>query len=327
MPVDKKVYHRLKFLDNLLRSQDGVTYSQIQKSYKKKGYEVSIRTIQKDIELLEKEYQAELKESRSGHQIQLRYKDVTRSVLFPISTSALIEDVRTKLEDQSFFPHFLIAASILEHIAEGNPVQQFIDAVEFDYNTERTWIGYFSTLLRAIINRVCVSFKYQVSENESKEVTVSPYLLKQYNQRWYLVCKSESINHYLLDALDRIKGEVVVNSEAHFIEPDFNYLHECFYYTIGVSAALNDAIPVEDIVLRVSEKYFKYLDAKPFPDQESEQLDGYHLVRFRAKINRELMNRILSMGADAEVIAPEPLRDDVSMEINKMSASYQKMAK
>ncbi len=265
--------------------------------------------------------------SRNGHQILLKYEDITRSVLSPLSTSTLIKDVQKQLEDQSFFPHFLIAASILEHIAEGNPVQQYVDAVEFDYNTERTWIGYFSALLRAIINRTCISFTYQVSENETKEVTVSPYLLKQYNQRWYLVCRSESVNHYLLDALDRIIGDVVVNSEAHFIEPDYTYLQECFYYTIGVNAALNDAVPVEDIELRVSEKYFKYLDAKPFPDQESEHVDGYYSVRFRAKINRELMNRILSMGADAEVVAPGALRNDISVEINKMSKRYQKITK
>ena len=322
MPVDKKVFSRLKLLDNLLRRPEGISYRQMQEILASEGHTVSIRTIQKDIETLKKDYGAAFREGRSGHQILVRYQDVTNSTLASDASATRIKEAREKLEKELFFPHLLFAASMLEHLAEGNPVQQFIDAVDFDYNGDLTGIEFFPDLLRAIINRTCVSFTYKPFNAESFSVTVSPILLKNYNQRWYLICMSTVDGRYYIDALDRIQGEIVFADEIPFKEPDYNYVRDCLSYTYGVGNAFNDAVPIEPIVLKVSSEYYPYLKTKPFPEQEAYEEDGQYIVSFKLKINKELKNRILALGSDAEVLAPKTLRDDISLIVNKMNRYY-----
>lgn len=327
MPVDKKIHLRLQLLDHLLRMPDGITYRMIQESYGKEGFKVSIRTIQKDIDVLCKDYLADMQITRCGHQVRVRYKDTTKSVFSHTSTASFIEVVKSRLEKEIFNPHFLIAASILEHLAEGNPVQQYVDAVDFGYNEDLSGIEYFPFLLRAIINRQCVSFTYHPFGRPAVDVTVSPYLLRLYNQRWFLICKTTVDGPYFIDALDRIEGEVLIADNSPFIYPDYEYIRKCLDYTIGTNNAFNEDVPVDSISLRVSTEYYPYLETKPFIDQEA-SLDGdSYIVSFRAKVNKELVNRILALGTEAEVLAPEDLRKIISLKISELSIRYQETTK
>lgn len=327
MPVDKKIHLRLKLLDHLLRRSGGITYRMIQECYGNEGFKVSIRTIQKDIEMLQADYQADLQVTRVGHQVRVRYKDTTKSVFSSTSTSSLIEDVKSRLEKEIFNPHFLIAASILEHLAEGNPVQEYVDAVDFGYNEDLSGIEYFPSLLRAIINRQCVSFTYHPFHKPSVDVTVSPYLLRLYNQRWFLICKTTADGPYFIDALDRIEGEVRITEGSPFICPDYKYIRMCLDYTIGMNNAFNVDVPVEPVSLRVSSEYYPYLESKPFMDQETSLYGDSYIVSFRAKINKELVNRILALGTEAEVLAPDNLRIIISQKISELNTRYNKTTK
>jgi predicted DNA-binding transcriptional regulator YafY len=322
MPVDKKVHSRLHFLDKLFREQEGITYNQIKSRLEDNGYPVTIRTIQKDIDVLKAEYGAVFQTSRFGHQIQIRYKDITRSIFAPLSTSEHVREVKKRLEKELYYPAFLLSASILEHIADDNPIRQFIDAVDFDENAELSGVEYFPYLLRAIINRQCVTFTYKPFKSEERIVTVSPYLLKLYNQRWFLVCKTFEDGPFYIDALDRIKGKIVVNEDVSFINADYSYIRQCLEDTIGTTDAFNDDVPVENITLSVASDYFPYLDTKPFPHQESRIEGEQHLVSFRAKINRELISRILYLGTRVEVLSPEYLREEILLKIKELSDMY-----
>jgi predicted DNA-binding transcriptional regulator YafY len=326
MPVEKKVSSRLRILDNLFRRQVGVSYRQIQEILAAEGYAVSVRTIQNDIDVLKKDYGATFREGRSGHQILLRYQDITKSALASDASKTLINEAREKLEKELFSPHLLFAASMLEHLAEGNPVRQFIDAVDFDYNGDLTGIEYFPDLLRAIINRTCISYTYKPFNADPLSVTVSPILLKNYNQRWYLICMSMVDGRYYINALDRIQ-EIVFADDIPFKEPDYDYVRDCLAHTFGVGKAFTDDIPTEQVVLKVSSKYYPYLETKPFPEQEARKEGEYYIVSFKLKINKELKNRILALGPEAEVLAPIALRDDISLIINTMRDSYAKITK
>ena len=322
MPVDKKLFIRLKVLDNLLRQKSGVTYKYIKDIYRGEGYNVTVRTIQKDIEMLKDEYGAHIQCSHIGHQISIRYQDITQSAFAIVSTQTLIEETRKKLEKELFSPHFLISASILEHIAKGNPIQQFVDAVNFDYNVELDGLEFFPYLLRAIINQHCVSFEYKPFSKGNRRIKVSPYLLKYYNQRWFLICKTIGSPYYSINALDRIQGEIRVEEKIPYDIPDYNYINDCLNNTIGLTDAFNDRIPVEEILIKISDSYYPYLETKPFPNQESYFENGFHVIRFCVKINKELISRILSLGAEAEIIEPQHLRDYISIRINDMIKAY-----
>lgn len=82
-----------------------------------------------------------------------------------------------------------------------------------------------------------------------------------------------------------------------------------FSDVVGVS--ISD-VPVEDVVLKVSNKAYGYIVTKPLHESQSAvstpMEDGYWQVTLKVQNNYELRSLLRSFGEQIEVIAPASLR-------------------
>lgn len=115
-------------------------------------------------------------------------------------------------------------------------------------------------LFGAISSRSVIKLNYHVfGSEEIRMVILSPYLLKEYNRRWYLIATPFDSDKILTFALDRIDSFEYVGGYVYKKAPeDFAERYEDI---IGVT--FYEDRPVERITFWVSEKSKDYVATKP----------------------------------------------------------------
>src|SRR5690606_29212088 len=119
------------------------------------------------------------------------------------------------------------------------------------------------------------------------EILLHPLLLKEFNNRWFIVGRDHKAKNILTLALDRI------------IKIDFDFSIPCMeenfdgdeYYknTIGVTV-LND-YHLKEVLLKIDKENAPYVITKPFhhSQQVLEKLpDGSTLIQIKVHLNMEL---------------------------------------
>lgn len=209
---------------------------------------------------------------------------------------------------------------------EGNVERN--SCVEFQNNNELKGLEWFSSLLESCLNHEPLTIEYKPYNAEERTYDVSPYWLKQYNNRWFLICKDEKYENNTHLALDRIVS-VKANPSIRFRrmrESQENY----FRHVIGVTKHTN--AHKREVVLRVQPERIKYIETKPFTDLQTKPKlndDGTYDVSFRIEINgeepeknRELIQTIMSFGSDVEVISPAEIRNEVRRQVQILMERY-----
>lgn len=181
---------------------------------------------------------------------------------------------------------------------------------------------FLPVITEAMANNRQISFTY-AGFNRSRaesDIIFSPYFLKRYKQRWYVLgekVKAKSLKTY---ALDRIKAMKILDS--HFEIPEGLDSSEVFGSIIGITSSKADAHTVR---LRVSRTQAKYLRALPLHKSQTEELvaDDYSIFSYRLKLNYELVHEIMAMGDGVKVLAPKELELMIINELRNALAQYQ----
>lgn len=176
---------------------------------------VTRRMVEKDLQYLEYDSPFEVEFERfkvdaptkSGDGVYrkpcLRYADPT----FSIFHKALSEDERSLLASVlstlgSFKgqPNF----EWLEDLAERLNIKQQPEIISMSKNIEDN-STMLAELYRAISSKAVINLYYHTFEDDNERtVELSPYLLKEYNNRWYLLASPFDSDRILSFALDRI---------------------------------------------------------------------------------------------------------------------------
>lgn len=166
-------------------------------------------------------------------------------------------------------------------------------------------------------------------------MVIHPYLLKEYNRRWFLIAAADSDQKILNFSLDRINGVKPLGG-YEFIEPQDD-LTERFDDIIGVT--LYDDSPVYRIYFWVSERSMNYVSTKPLHDsqrylkgdKEAEMrkrfptLEDGSFFRIDCKENYELIRELTSFGNDLIVLEPSEIQERVYKRIESMQEGYQQL--
>ena len=111
-----------------------------------------------------------------------------------------------------------------------------------------------------------LSLKYHTFNNlEDRESVVHPYLLKEYNKRWFLFVGTEygAVLNFAIDRIDGFKPMPHIK----YIEPDDD-LESRFDDIVGVSI-YKDSV-VETILLWVAKGQYPYIKTKPIHGSQKE---------------------------------------------------------
>lgn len=167
-------------------------------------------------------------------------------------------------------------------------------------------------ILTAIKENRCISFTYKDYWEEPAEVTIKPYFIKLFHQRWHVIGpRPDDDNSVRSYALDENRMSNCRTLETRFTyPPDFD--PEDFYY--DNSGTLKDSgMPVETIRILVWEKQNKYLESVPLHHSQKtihkSETDGYSIFEYRLQPTYDLEMALRSYGNDVEVLSPKSLRE------------------
>jgi predicted DNA-binding transcriptional regulator YafY len=165
-------------------------------------------------------------------------------------------------------------------------------------------------LLHAIQNNLQVTFQYKKYWDEKPSLkTVSPYALKEFRNRWYLVGEDTLIHELRIYALDRLTELTV--TKAKFAYPEGFSVNEYFRNSFGI--IVHDGQPAEEVVLSFSPDQGKYIRSLPLHHSQQVLVDTEDEFRIRLNlvVTYDFEMEILSYGQEVKVVAPERLKKEV----------------
>ena len=332
MPVDRQVSIRYRVLNrcfrNTHREYDIATLLDVvnRELEKHDCQPISERTLRADIQRLqEPPYNIELDENlKAGKRKLYRYVDTSFSlpmVTLDDEEKAMLKKTIEMLSQYNDIPQYQWMLTLLSQIENGNYLEGDRRIVEFQNNSDLTGIKFFQVLLNAIISKQPLSVLYRPFGKPEREMNLHPYYLKQYNDRWFLVARTQGYDDLSVIAIDRIASIKSLN--IPFVESDVD-IESYFEDSIGVTVFPDH--PIEEVRLRITANRYPYIATKPIhwtqTELKDESTEEYHDVRLRVRLNNELESMILSFGEDVEVLAPEYLRVRIVERIERLARKY-----
>ena len=177
----------------------------------------------------------------------------------------------------------------------------------------------FSCVEQAIRGKRRLQVRYYTKTREAwTDRLLDPYVISFRGNAWYLVAYCHVRSNVMIFRLDRM-------SEASLTKETFelprNFSPDAFF---AGSWFIEQGEPVR-VKLRFAPEAARWVKEAHFHDsqQVEEQADGSLLFEVTVKGTREITRWILGYGAEVKVLEPEPLREAVAEEIEKMANVYQ----
>lgn len=181
---------------------------------------------------------------------------------------------------------------------------------------------FLGPLYQVIRKQQVLKMQYRpFSAEEPLSIIVHPYLLKQYNRRWFLIGQGTGRIGLSTYALDRIENFTLCSNQAYVSIP--NDIASRFANIVGVSIPSEDCVP-ELVQLLFSSNRGQYVRTKPIhsTQQIQERANGVLEVSLNVIPTQELVTLLLSFGDDVEVVAPSGLRDQIKEHLRAAAMQY-----
>ena len=342
MPTNKNAFIRYKYLDGLL--SDHHHYYDIHDLTEKvndmlynDGFpEVTQRCVEKDLNTLEyTPFNAPIERFTKNGKRCITYAKRSFSIF---SQEMSREEINLLCEVLNTIGQFdgLDNFKWLDDFKIGLGLEERKQIISFSNNPFLQNSNLLGTLFDNISNEVVIRLSYHTfSDSTIRTIDFHPYLLKQYNDRWFLIGAADCDKHILTFALDRI-DKVEPIPERKYVECPEN-IFERFEDIIGVT--LCEDRPIEHILFWVSDKSKDYVNTKPIHESQKSikgELDGNLRLKYPHLSegtffsidcipNYELIRELCSFGKELIVLAPKSIQDDVFHRIKQMYEDYLKM--
>ena len=336
MSINKLALIRYKIIDDCLRQThrkwtlDDLIEKVSDGLYELEGIHsgVSKRTIQGDIQLMRSNklgYNAPITVlQRKFYTYEDPNYSISNSPLSDADMSKMKEavDILKHLNGFSYFDEMSDMIARLENnLSKGE--DEAVSYIQMENNKLLKGLNWITALHKAIREKTPLLITYRSFKSKSPQDAVYfPYLLKEYRNRWFLICKAKKGKTLITLALDRME-DVAEMGKSGFM----NYTGVDFerYYadTIGVTKSERDR--GQRVILRVDKHNAPYVLTKPI--HASQQLlktadDGSILIRLDVVLNFELEREILGFGECIEVLAPKRLREQMKRRAYRILQKY-----
>ncbi len=340
MPTNKNALIRYKYLDRLL--SDHHHYFDIHDLTEKvndmlylDGFpEVTQRCIEKDLNTLEyAPFSAPIVRFNKNGKRCITYEKRSFSIFnqeMSREERNLLREVLNTIGQFDGLDNF----KWLDDFKIGLGLKERRQIISFSNNPYLQNSNLLGILFDNISNEVVIRLSYHTFADATiRSIDFHPYLLKQYNDRWFLLGAADSDLKILTFALDRI-NKVEPLPEKKYIEcPE--ELNEHFDDIVGVT--LYEDRPVEHILIWVSDFSKDYVDTKPIHgsytpikgDVEQQlrlkypQLQDGLFFTLDCIPNFELIRELCSYGKELIVLQSDGhIQDDIYKRISEMNDIY-----
>lgn len=180
--------------------------------------------------------------------------------------------------------------------------------VGLDENKYLRGLHYFGPLLSAITNREVLKLTYTTFRSGVPcEFAVHPYYLKEYNNRWFLIARTEGRDDLSNYAFDRIDSIDLCPDIKYIPNDTIDFNDDYFNDMVGVSRPMDGE--VQRVTLWVNAELTPYIKTKPIHETQKLKMreDGSSIINMELYINYELEQLLLSYCDGLRVIYPEDL--------------------
>ena len=296
--------------------------------YEGRDINVSKRTIQLDIQLMRSDklgYNAPIEVYDKKY---YRYEDESYSITdIPLTENdmSVLSETVEMLKQFKDFSLFSELGGIINKLEDKIYTEKTHSSsiIHLDKNESLKGLQFLDELYMAIVKKVCLTITYQsFKAREASKINFHPYILKEFNNRWFLIGTptKESVIRNL--ALDRIIS-VEYNLDIPYVKGDFDG-DDYYKNTIGVTV-LNDS-SLKVIKLKINRLNAPYVLTKPFHSSQKtiERLeDGSVIIELTVHTNYELERLILGFGSSIEVLSPRDLKRRITRNLANALANYE----
>ncbi len=192
--------------------------------------------------------------------------------------------------------------------------------LQFEEAPDYTGTPWLQPLYDAVQRRQPVQLGYRSYRAvAAREQVVHPYLLKSYQHRWFLLGYNQAKAELQVFALDRVTA--CADAATAYVPGTVDF-DTYFQHVLGPTVPAGQA-PVT-VRLRVAHGRAPYLLTKPLHPSQREIADTPAGLELTLQVvpNQELVTRLLSFGADVEVLAPPSLRATMRKRLRAALARY-----
>lgn len=332
MPLNKNSFKRYQIINGLLRSYHQYTLKEIAEKVNEQLEQDHLKTVSKrmiynDIKNIENEFPVDVKHVR-GKYFYVDKNDSIEKIPLSNDDKEVLEmamQTFSLYKGSPFFDKFnntinrLMAGSVLRKIQKNDP-SVYIQIGEMTGDTGQNWL---EIVYNAIVEKQCLIMQYGSYGSHTKSRTISPYLLKEYRNQWYLIAYCNEMGEKgstNIFKLNRIRKVEKANS-VFFDDPSFDK-EDYFKYTLGVFHK-NDAEPIL-VHLKFKKQLVQLiLENKIHPTMEIlRQSDEEIEITLKVYNTIELKNLLFSYGANVTVLAPHTLRQELVLATQEILSNY-----
>lgn len=295
--------------------------------YENREVNVSKRTVQLDIQLMRSDklgYNAPIEVYEKKY---YRYADTDFSITdIPLNENDMnvLSETVEMLKQFKDFSLFSELGGIIHRLEDKVYSEKTDQAaiIHLDKNEDLKGLEHLDILYQAILKRMVLRITYQSFKARHPATLVfHPYILKEFNNRWFLVGRVSPKKPVLTFALDRI---ISIDYDTMIPYNKDNFDGDSYYEnTIGVTVLNTDHLM--DIILKIDRSNAPYVLTKPFHSSQKviETLENKSVViSLRVHINYELERLILGFGDSMEVMAPRMLRSRIKKKLRVAAEKY-----
>lgn len=334
MPVNKNASFRYRVIDKCLSNSarswaledliDEIAFELEEQFGIEKG--VGKRTVQDDISIMRSD-------PPRGFGAPIACKDgfyfysdpefsIEKSPLNSEDISTLTDAIRL-INQFKGLPHFENMRNTLQKFVDSNQEAAFEneDIVQFESRSQSTGIEFLDPLYNHIKQEEAINVIYKPFHREENQThPIHPYLLKEYNKRWFLLGLHDYYKTISIYALDRI----VKLERAHFTFIQNRQLDPRTYLQNVIGVTIPEDVTVQDVKLHFSPKRLPYVVTKPLHESQkllSQDGDG-GTIQIKVVPNLELEQLLLSFGEDVTVLHPISLRNRINSRLGSACENY-----
>ncbi len=323
--IDKCLQNRQKrwTLNDLIDACSDALYE-----YEGKDVNVGKRTIQLDIQMMRSDklgYNAPIiVYEKKYYKYEDEHFSITDIPLTELDMNVLMESVEMlkQFKDFSLFSELNGIIQKLEDKVYSEKNQNSA-IIHIEKNEHLKGLEYLDTLYQAILKKIVLKITYQSFKAKSASTMFfHPFILKEYNNRWFVVGVKEGSNNILTLALDRI-SKIDFDLKKQYRTTNFD-ADEYYKNTFGVTVLPKEH--VVKIVLKFDLYNAPYVLTKPIHHSQEllEKFDnGGILISLDVHHNYEIERLILGFGNSVEVIKPRRLRNRIKKMLKEALLKYE----
>ena len=296
--------------------------------YEGRSINVSKRTVQLDIQMMRSDklgYNAPIEVYNKKY---YRYADEGYSMTdIPLNENDMnvLTETVEMLRQFKDFSLFSELGGIIQRLEDKVYTEKTRSSsiIHLDKNENLKGLHWLDELYQAIQKKVVLKVEYQsFKATEANVIIFHPYLLKEFNNRWFLIGIGNKNRGVVNLALDRIVA-VDYDFSSPYEEHDFDA--DAFYKDV-VGVTVSQGERASNIKLWVDRLNAPYVITKPLHHSqvvEQEYPDGSIQVNIKVKINFELERLVLGFGEAMEVLQPERLKKRIHQKLKKALLRYE----